>query len=88
MGNVSIGVRRRLHRYTYPQYVALEAYLTIPTLREYIVVSHRERRITIYRRGDAGAWTMRVGIGGGRVSIETLGAELVVDAVYRNSSIK
>lgn len=65
----------------------LEAYKTIPTLREYIIVSHRERRITVHRRGEQGAWVMRVAIAGGRVSVETLATELVVDSVYRNSSI-
>ncbi|HET7499360.1 MAG TPA: Uma2 family endonuclease [Kofleriaceae bacterium] len=65
----------------------LEAYQTIPTLREVIVVSHRERRITIHRRDAAGAWTMRVAIAGGRTTVEALGAELAVDAIYRNSSI-
>jgi Uma2 family endonuclease len=65
----------------------LEAYQTISTLREYIIISHRERRITLYRRDDAGAWTMRAAIAGGRVTVPTLGAELNVDSIYRNSSI-
>jgi Uma2 family endonuclease len=65
----------------------LEAYRTIPTLREVILVSHRERRITIHRRDATGAWTMRVAIAGGRVAVESLGAELIVDAIYRNSSV-
>ena len=65
----------------------LEAYQTIPTLREVILVSHRERRITIHRRDATGAWTMRVAITGGRVAVESLGAELIVDAIYRNSSV-
>jgi Uma2 family endonuclease len=65
----------------------LEAYRTISTLRECIVVSHRERRITVHRRDDAGGWTMRVAIAGGKVAVATLGTELVVDAIYRNSSI-
>jgi Uma2 family endonuclease len=64
----------------------LEAYQTIPTLREVILVSHRERRITIHRRDATGAWTMRVAIAGGRIAVESLGAELIVDTIYRNSS--
>jgi Uma2 family endonuclease len=67
--------------------VKLDAYKTIPTLREVIIVSHRERRITVHRREEADAWTMRVAIAGGRVTVESLGAELIVDAIYRNSSI-
>lgn len=65
----------------------LEAYLTIPTLREYVVVSHRERRITVHGRPAEGEWSMRVAINGGRIDIPSLDAELVVDDVYRNSSL-
>lgn len=65
----------------------LEAYQTIPTLREVILVSHRERRITIHRRDTAGTWSMRVAITGGRVAVESVGAELIVDTIYRNASI-
>jgi Uma2 family endonuclease len=65
----------------------LDAYRTIPTLREVILVSHRERRITVHRRDAAGAWLMRVAIAGGRVAVESLGAELIVDAIYRNASV-
>jgi Uma2 family endonuclease len=64
----------------------LEAYRTIPSLREYVVVSHRERRITVHRR-DGERWITRVAITGGKVAVETLGTELVVDAVYRQTSI-
>jgi Uma2 family endonuclease len=65
----------------------LEAYRTIPTVREVILVSHRERRITVHRRDPAGTWSMRVAISGGRVAVESLGAELIVDAIYRGSAI-
>lgn len=65
----------------------LEAYRTIPTVREIIIVSHRERRITVHRRDGQDRWLMRVAIAGGRVSVESLGADLVVDTVYRHASI-
>jgi len=64
----------------------LDAYRTIPTLKEYIVVSHRERRITVHRREDQ-RWTMRSAIRSSSVIVETLGAELVVDTIYRNSAV-
>jgi Uma2 family endonuclease len=66
----------------------LSSYLTIPSLREYVVVSHRERRITVHRRDDDGTWSERVAIAGGRVDVPSLGAVLAVDAVYRASSIR
>lgn len=66
----------------------LEHYRTIPTLREYIIVSHRERRITVHARVSEGNWTTRSAISNGRVRIESLGAVLVVDEIYRGSSIR
>lgn len=65
----------------------LEAYRTIPTLREYVVVSHRERRITVHGRPEGGDWSTRVAISGGRVAVESLGFALVVNDVYRASAI-
>jgi Uma2 family endonuclease len=66
----------------------LDAYRTIPTLRAYVIVSHRERRITVHGRADAAeAWSTRVAISGGRVAVEDLGAELVVDEIYRRSAV-
>lgn len=76
---------RRLHRYTYADYVA--HYRTIPTLREYIIVSHRERRITVHARDLKEAWTTRSAISGGQVRVESLGTLLVVDEIYRESTI-
>jgi Uma2 family endonuclease len=67
--------------------IKLEYYRTIPSLREYIIVSHRERRLTIYARGDDEQWSTRVAITGGQVSVPSLGTELAVDVVYRASSI-
>jgi hypothetical protein len=55
---------------------------------EYIVVSHRERRITVHARGDRGSWEKRVAIAGGRVLVASVPAELSVDEIYRASSAK
>ena len=65
----------------------LEHYRTIPGLRDYIVVSHRERRITIHGRGEAGGWTTRVAIAGGRVAVDSLRTDLIVDDIYRGSAV-
>ncbi|MCG8423138.1 MAG: Uma2 family endonuclease [Proteobacteria bacterium] len=65
-----------------------EYYQTIPTLRDYAVVSHRERRITVYRRITGGDdWTTQVAIAGGRVQVASLAADLDVDTIYRGSAI-
>jgi Uma2 family endonuclease len=66
----------------------LDCYRTIPTLRDYIIVSHRERRLTLHQRTASGEWQARVAIAGGRVALASLPAELAVDDVYRRSSVK
>ncbi|HVR39178.1 MAG TPA: Uma2 family endonuclease [Thermoanaerobaculia bacterium] len=72
---------------SYDTGLKLEHYQTIPTLREYLIVSHRERRITAYiRTGDT--WLTRVAISGGRLEVPSLNAELLVDDIYRNSAIR
>jgi len=66
----------------------LACYKTIPTLREVVIVSHRERRITVHQRAASdGEWAVRVGIASGAVAVPSLGADLVVDEVYRGSAI-
>ena len=66
----------------------LECYRTIDSLREYIVVSHRERRITVHHRAPEEPWRTTVAIGGGRVDVPSLDATLVVDELYAKSSIR
>jgi Uma2 family endonuclease len=66
----------------------LEYYRTIPSLRDYIIISHRERRITIHHRNEDAGWTTRVAIAGGHTAVESLRVELVVDDIYRGSSVR
>lgn len=62
-------------------------YRTIPSLREYVVVSHRERRITVHSRGADDPWSTRVAIRGGRVEVSSLSVAFIVDEIYRNSAV-
>jgi len=71
----------------------LRFYETIPSLKEYIVVSHRERRITVHQRQtdpttQVDAWVARVAIPGGQVEVPSVGISLDCDVVYRNSNIR
>lgn len=66
----------------------VEHYRTIPSLRDYVIVSHRERRITVHTRSGGGEWITRVAIAGGQVAVESLNLELSVDEIYRKSSIR
>lgn len=63
-------------------------YKTIPSLRECIIVSHRERRITVHYREGGGDWQSRVAVQGGRVLVPSLQCELIVDEIYRRSEIR
>jgi Uma2 family endonuclease len=65
----------------------LDLYRLIPSLEEYIVVSHRQRRITVHRRGTDGVWTATAATAGGRVPVATLSVSLEVDLIYRASAI-
>jgi Uma2 family endonuclease len=65
----------------------LESYRTIPTLRDYIIVSHRERRITVHSRLHDGEWATTVAGAGAGVAIADAEIELIVDEIYRGSSI-
>jgi Uma2 family endonuclease len=64
-----------------------EYYRTIPSLREYVVVSHRERRITVDSRNVDGTWVTGVASRGERFELSSLQATIEVDEVYRNSTI-
>jgi Uma2 family endonuclease len=66
----------------------LEYYRTIPSLREYVIVSHRARRIIVNAREEGGDWTSAVAAAGGQIAIPSLDAQLAVEDVYRNSAIR
>jgi Uma2 family endonuclease len=66
----------------------LEHYRTVPSLREIVIVSHRERRLTVHRRDEEDRWTTRTAVAGGRVGVATVAATLDVDEIYRKTSIR
>jgi Uma2 family endonuclease len=66
----------------------LEYYRTIPTLRDYVIVSHRERRIVVHARSADGSWSAREVERGQRAVVASLGIELEVDEIYRDSAVK
>jgi Uma2 family endonuclease len=57
-------------------------YMRLPSLREYVLVSQKERRIEVFRRpeGRRGHWTHEVAESGGSLAIQ--GEELRVDEIY------
>jgi Uma2 family endonuclease len=61
----------------------LEHYKRVPSLRECVLVSHRERLVEVWRRNGEHAWTREEARGGGQIRLESLGCAVAVDDVYR-----
>jgi Uma2 family endonuclease len=57
------------------------AYRRLTSLREYVLVSQRERRIEVYRR-EGRRWYLEESGTGERVRLESLGIELILDEAY------
>ena len=65
----------------------LEHYKRIPSLRECVFVSHRERRVEVLTRAGGDRWTSRAAAPGEVLTLESVGCSLAVDDVYRNVEI-
>jgi Uma2 family endonuclease len=60
----------------------LDHYRRIPALRQVVIVSHDERRLEVWTRGDGDAWTRAEAREGGAVELAAIGARLDVREVY------
>jgi len=58
------------------------AYRRLPSVREYVLVSQRERRIEIYRRRENRRWQLDEYVAGDRLRLDSLAIELAVDDLY------
>lgn len=58
------------------------AYRRLVSLREYVLVSQRERRVEIYRRRENRRWQLDEHVAGDRLRLESLAIELAVDDLY------
>ncbi|MDI3286948.1 Uma2 family endonuclease [Polyangium sp. 15x6] len=59
-------------------------YRQIASLREYVLVSYRTKRIEVYRRAQEGAWILHEAHSGS-IDLVSIGCSLSVDAVYRGA---
>jgi Uma2 family endonuclease len=59
-------------------------YRQLASLRDYLLVSQKERRIEVYSKADDGRWFLSEATGGGAIPIASLGVQLQLDDVYRN----
>jgi Uma2 family endonuclease len=62
----------------------IEHYRQVASLRECLLVSHREPRLDLWRRTPDGSWEHWAATGGQILRLESLGCELAVDDVYRD----
>ncbi|HEX6085679.1 MAG TPA: Uma2 family endonuclease [Thermoanaerobaculia bacterium] len=61
----------------------LRQYQTIAAAREVLIISHREPRVTLHRRDDAG-WSSSEAVAGQSLALESIGAVVRVDDLYRD----
>jgi len=60
----------------------LRHYKQLPSVREILLVSHREPRLTLSRR-DGDGWTQLEAGRGESIALESVGARIAVDDLYR-----
>ncbi|MBI4954425.1 MAG: Uma2 family endonuclease [Myxococcales bacterium] len=59
-------------------------YRRIPSLREYVLVAQRERRVEVHRRNEQGRFELFEFVRGEVAEFATIGCRLSVDELYRN----
>jgi Uma2 family endonuclease len=57
-------------------------YQRIPSLREYVLVSHRERLVEVWRRSEGEQWERAEARGSARIVLRSIGCSLHVDDLY------
>lgn len=70
----------------YDRGAKFEHYRQIPALREYVLVSHRERLIEVFRRGTE-EWIRTEARAGAAAALTSIHCELDVDAVYEGIEV-
>ena len=67
---------------SYDRGIKFEQYETIPSLRDYVLVSQKKVRIEHFHRQADGTWQRRAAGAGDRVTFEAIGCEVEVDRAY------
>ncbi len=62
----------------------LDNYKKIPSIGACVIVSHRQRRVEVVRRGADDTWTTEVAGPGQTLALDPIPCSLSVDEVYRN----
>ena len=59
-----------------------EGYRTVASLKEYVLISHREKLIEVFRRGEGEVWTRSEARTEGLAKLRAIGCTLEVNRVY------
>jgi len=62
-------------------------YIKLPTLREYLLVHQRRKRVELYRKGDDGSWNLTEFSAGEQMVLESLPKgkmSISIDSIYKN----
>lgn len=62
-----------------------ESYKSIPSLREYVLISYTERAVEVFTRDDKGTWSHRVARDGEVADLTSIGCRLDVRELYDRS---
>ncbi|MGH7818347.1 MAG: phosphotransferase [Candidatus Binatia bacterium] len=76
------GPRRRRNSGAGDRGDKFEHYKRVPSLRQYVLVSHRDREVEVWTRDAANGWTRSVSRDGERASLASMGAHLDVRDLY------
>jgi len=60
------------------------AYRTVPSLRDYLLISQDKRRVEVFRRGADGTWAEAVVVEAGDVGLECVQTSLALDDIYED----
>lgn len=63
------------------------AYRTVPSLRDYLLISQDKRRVELYRRAADGAWATAEVVEAGDVALECVHASLSLDDIYEDVTL-
>jgi len=60
----------------------LDAYQRLPSLRSYLIVEQRHRRVLAYSRDNDGSWVREELTGSGTVALHVLDIDITLDEIY------
>ncbi|MCE7893819.1 MAG: Uma2 family endonuclease [Myxococcales bacterium] len=68
----------------YDRGAKLGFYKDLPSVREVLILSHQGPHAALHRRGQDGAWSVHEAGQGETIEVESVGASLAIDEVYRD----